>query len=261
MSSPDPYARRLHELHKARTEFTSVFEGEPAADLEFAYAVQDRYLGLLGLSGSPAGYKVGLTTARMQSMCGVDHPIVGAVMAKRVHRSPADIRARDYTRLGMECEIAVRIGEALPTEGPELSDPGFIAGRLDAVFAAFELIDDSNADYGRIYAASMVADNVWNAGLVLGPAAAASAIDDYANLRCVLSDATGPIDEGVSREVLGNPLLVVGWLAQRLHKSGRRLEPGQIVSTGSIIRTRFVQPGERFVFEVEGLPPAELRIS
>ncbi len=256
----DTYARRLVERHAARTPFQSAFDDEPPPGLDAAYAVQDAYMAGLGLKGAPAGYKVGMTTAPMQALCGVDEPVAGAVLAHRIHASPALARTGEHTRLGMECEIAVRIGAPLPADGPELDDLDFIAGRLDAVFAAYELIDDSCADYARLSAASMVADNVWNAGLVLGPAGDPAAIADFSALRCVLEDETGVLEEASSREVLGNPLRVVGWLSRNLARRGRRLEPGQVISTGSIIRTRFVRPGERFRYSVEGLGPVELAV-
>ena len=65
----------------------------------------------------------------------------------------------------------------------------------------------------------------------------------------------------MSDEVLGDPLNAVHWLASHLRRRGRALQPGQWVSTGAIVPTRFVQPGEAYRFEIDGLPPVELQVS
>ena len=53
----------------------------------------------------------------MQAFCGIDHPIAGVVLAKRVHRSGATVRRADFGRLGLEFEIAVRIKSDVPVTG------------------------------------------------------------------------------------------------------------------------------------------------
>ena len=65
------------------------------------------YLALLA-GGPPqiVGWKIGLTTKRMQQMCGVDAPIGGAVLAGRIHSAPARVAVASYVRLGVESEIA-----------------------------------------------------------------------------------------------------------------------------------------------------------
>lgn len=257
-------AGRLMAMRQAGETYGYVFDDAAPPDLAFAYDVQDRYLTKLGLAGSPAGYKVGATTPHMQARLGLDRPISGAVLGHRIFASPAALRADDYIRLGIECEIGVRVGRELPTEGPELSDPEFIAAHMDTVFAAFELITgalDPDEPGRPLSAASMVAINVWNGGLVMGPESPASAVTDYAALACVLSDGDGQVlDRGVSSDVLGNPLLVVGWLAGHLASLGRRLEPGQVVSTGSTTDFRRARAGERLRFVAGSLQPVELSL-
>ena len=42
-----------------------------------------------GRGAAAVGYKIGLTTRRMQEMCGIDSPIAGVVLADRVYASGA----------------------------------------------------------------------------------------------------------------------------------------------------------------------------
>jgi 2-keto-4-pentenoate hydratase len=143
----DSLARVLAERHARRDVFTSIFEeGEPA-DVPLAYQVQEAFVA--GLGGTPVGSKVGLTTQRMQQMCGVNEPISGVVLASRVLRSPTAVKASDYVRLGVESEMAVRIALGAGQVGAgrtglELQDLP-LHHLIDQVCAAFELVEDSLA--------------------------------------------------------------------------------------------------------------------
>jgi 2-keto-4-pentenoate hydratase len=139
------------------------------ADVDHAYAVQREYvrLQMQNRGTGVAGYKIGLTSKRMQAMCKIDNPIAGVVLADRVHGSGTTLSASAYGRVGVEFEIAVRIGRDFsPDERPlTLED---VAAAVDAVCPAIEIIDDRNADYGALEVRSLIADNSWNAGIVLG---------------------------------------------------------------------------------------------
>jgi 2-keto-4-pentenoate hydratase len=254
----DSLARALAERHARREVFTSIFEAGEAPDVALAYQVQERFVA--GLGGTAVGYKVGLTTERMQQMCGVNEPISGVVLASRVLRSPAKTRTADYVRLGLESEMAVRIAPGAGRPGLELQDLP-LHHLIDQVCAAFELVEDSGADYKRLSAASIVADNSWNAGLVLGPPIPVGGLAHLRGRKGVLSLNGEAVNQGMSDEVLGDPLNAVHWLASHLRRRGGALKPGQWVSTGAIVPTRFVQPGEAYRFEIDGLPPVELQVS
>jgi len=254
----DRLAQTLAERHARREVFTSIFEEGEAPDVALAYEVQDRFVA--GLGGKTAGYKIGLTTERMQALCGVAEPIAGVVLESRILRSPATVRTADYVRLGLESEMAVRIAPGADQRGLDLQDlPAHHL--IDQVCAGFELVEDSGADYKRLSAASIVADNSWNAGLVFGPPSPAAGYGPLRGRRGVLGLNGKAANEGMSDEVLGDPLNAVRWLAGHLRRRGGALKPGQWVSTGAIVPTRFVAPGETYVFEIEGLAPVTLRIA
>src|ERR1700684_932350 len=125
------------------------------ATLEDAYAVQREYVRLLTHSRGTkaAGYKIGLTTPRMQAMCGIDSPVAGVILKDRVHASGARIDASAYGRLGLEFAIAVRLSRDLVSEGraPTIAD---VAAAIDGVCPAIEMIDDRGADYRQLDAIS-----------------------------------------------------------------------------------------------------------
>src|ERR1700745_898705 len=96
-------AEALLAAHKAGTQFKPL---AGLAAMGYAYDIQDKYVPLLRAAhGEAVGYKVGLTSKAMQTFCGIDHPIAGVVLARRVHQSGASVRRADYGRIGLEFEI------------------------------------------------------------------------------------------------------------------------------------------------------------
>jgi 2-keto-4-pentenoate hydratase len=265
-STTQDIAATIVGRHRERERFQSVL-GLIGRNLPLAYDIQDRVIQELGGNAAArenaAGYKIGLTTPRMQAMCSIDQPIVGTIFAGRLHTSPAVINAAPFMRLGVESEIAVQLGKSLP-DIADLNtadlDAATVLACLSQVCAAFELIDDSNADYTGLDAASLIADNAWNAGLILGPPTPAANFPHLADRMGVLYRNGEVVDRGNSSDVMGDPLQVVVWLHKHLAGRGGSLQPGQWISTGSIVTTKFVATGERYRFEVDGLAAVEVLI-
>ncbi len=217
----------------------SPLEDHWIGDLEFAYAVQDALVARWQEAGKGhiAGWKVGVTSARMQAMVGINQPVAGAILAKRVHTSGAVLSCKDFVRLGIEAELAVCIGASIPET--EVLDPEEVLHRIASVSTAFEVVEDRNADYTRLDAASLIADNSWNMGVVLGPPTPAREISTLIGRRGTLTVNRRIADQGMSEDVGGDPLRIVAWLASHLAKRGHPLLPEQWVMTGSIVTTKF----------------------
>ena len=224
-------------------------------DLDEAYRVRHAFEAIeSGSRGAVAGYKIGLTTPVMQQLCGVDEPVYGAIFANEVHHGRATLAVGNYCRLGIETEIAVRLGADLP----DGRDPARVAAAVEACMAAIELLEDLRHDYKRLSAAAMVAGNVWNAGVVVGPPVADWRRLDLAQAAARLSINGREIGRGKGGDVMGNPLNALAWLADKCAAAGTPLKRGMIVMTGSMVPIQFPAAGDRAVVEVEGLGSAEL---
>jgi 2-keto-4-pentenoate hydratase len=248
MSRSSDIAAELLRQHRERVPFQPMIADDSAGALSLAYDVQEivvRALRARG-EGDVAGWKIGLTSQRMQQMCGVDQPIAGAILARRVHASGASVDAAAYGRLGIEGELAVRIARPIAAG----ADVTTVLAGIDQVCPAFELIDDRGADYSRLSASSIAADNSWNAGIVLGPPASVPAVG-LNGFAAKLTLNGEQVDSGVTDAALGNPLLVVSWLAGHLSARGGELQAGQWVLTGSIVTTKFPRPGDRLRLAIE----------
>jgi len=157
--------------------------------------------------------------------------------------------------------VAVQLGVDLPAAKAPYSRDLF-TDAVAAVIPAFELVDDRQADYAQLAAhvLSLIADNAWNAGVVLGPALRGWHSLDLAAARGVMKLNGVAAGEGFGRDVMGHPLEALVWLANTLAQRGKGLTQGMIVMTGSIVATRFVGAGDVAVFAVEGLGEVRLDV-
>src|SRR3954468_15595343 len=255
-------ARRAAEAllaeHQANTRFRPLGPPDGPANIPEAYDIQERYVSLLcGKHGKPVGYKVGLTSATMQTFCGIDHPIGGVVLANRVHRSGASVKRADYGRLGLEFEIAVRIKSDVPVNGKPLTADA-LAPHIYGVCAAIELVDDRSADYSNLDVRSLVSDNSWNAGIVLS-----EFLPKWPDLAPALGRASkdgAAFGEGHGRDILGHPFNSAAWLATQLASRGVGLKAGQVVMTGSVMKTVFPEEHGGYRFEFDGIGSVEVQV-
>ncbi len=251
---PEKVARFVLAEHERRADYRNLPPEIAPANVGEAYAAQLALVRLLTpRKGKVAGLKIATTTKVMQQLMGIDHPCGGTIFEKTVHTSPAELRLGDYQHVVIECELAVRIARDLPAAAaPYTADS--IKPAIGALMPAFELIEDRNADYKQTGAFSIIADNCWNAGIVLG---APVAYDPSRPLDGIAGRLT--INDSRSHEGrTDGPLETLAWIANLAAGQGRSLTAGMVVITGSVIPTLPIAPGDRFVFSLDGLGSVEV---
>jgi 2-keto-4-pentenoate hydratase len=250
----DAAARTFLDVHRSRTRYRPLDAAVRGAPLDDAYRIQDALHRLMAGAGwgEIAGWKIALTSKAMQQMTGVDQPAAGAIFSKVVHPSPARVDVAAYHHLGVEFEVAVRLADDLPASGAPWTRAS-VADRIEACMPAFELVEDGNADYKTLDAFTLVAQNAWNGGVVLGsPVTAWRGVDlESAVTRCWINGEAG--GQGKTGDALGHPFEAVAWLANLLNGRGGMIRRGMIVMTGSSITTKFPAPGDRVRFAIDGL--------
>jgi 2-keto-4-pentenoate hydratase len=255
-------ARASLDMHRTRTPYRPLDAAVRSAPLEEAYRIQTALHRLMSEAGRGeiVGWKIALTSKAMQQMTGVDQPAAGAIFSSVVHASGARVDLAAYHHLGVEFEVAVRLGADLPaSSGPWTR--ASVAPKVAACMPAFELVEDGDADYKSLDAFTLVAQNTWNGGVVLGAEVRSwSAVDlETATTRCWINDQPG--GQGKTGDALGHPLQAVAWLANLLNGQGRMLGRDMIVMTGSSITTKFPAPGDRLRFAIDGLGEVTLEVN
>jgi 2-keto-4-pentenoate hydratase len=255
-------ARWLVRQHLERVPSRPMPRALAPRDVAEAYAVQDAFVLMKGdYCGRIAGHKIALTTPRMRAMVGLDAPIAGRLHARQVVRGPGSVRAGQYGRLLVEFEIAMHMaGDLSPQAAPFTLAQS--AAAVGAVMPAFELADDRGADYSTLSARGLelAADNAWNDGAVLGQPVRDWRTVDLAALRgaAYINDAL--VGEGEGADSMGHPLAALTWVANHLADRGQGLRRGDVVITGSLIPSKFPQPGDRVRFDAGALGSVELHV-
>lgn len=239
----------------------------PPADLvpgslEQAYRVQAALGDLLtaGGSGPVVGQKIGCTTPVMQEFLSIDHPCAGAVHAAFTFRERGTLRLAEHHQVGVECEIAAGLGADLGPrpggDGPH--DRESVAGAVEWLAGAIELVDARYQDWTRFPTTLLVADDFFNLGAVLGPPRRDWRGLDLAALTGQLWVDGALAGAGRGADILGHPLQALAWLANERARQGAPLKAGQFVLLGSVVKTVFLERPAKVRVELEGLGGAEI---
>ena len=206
--------------------------------------------------GAVVGYKIGCTSKVMQEYLEIPHPCGGGVFERGVHDSGAKFAASDFVRVGVECEIAVELArDLLPSEEPFTAE--WMGEAVEAYYPAIEIVDDRYVKWETLGAPTLVADDFFAAACVLGQPVARSRAPDLLKVTGHAIINGKEEGRGTGADVLGHPHQALAWLANHLVTEGRGLHAGQIVLTGSLVKTVWLNAGDHVRMELEGLGEVE----
>jgi len=253
-------ARWVLAERQNRRNFTALPAALAPADAEEAYAAQALLQDLLAETEGPViGGKIALTTPVMQKLTNYFHPVGAGILQRDVHWRTAELPLANYVRIGIECEVAVRLGRALDRAAADYTADS-IAAAVDACMTGIEIVDDRAADYGNLDANTLIVDNAMNRGCVL-----ATPVTDWRRLDLAKARGSVTIDgkevgAGFGGDVMGaHPFASLAWLANHAVKRGRPLAAGSIVLTGSLVVTQWPARGQQIVAAIEGLGEAQVK--
>ena len=262
MNAPDAATWIADTLAQRAPDIGAMPTALRPADLTAGYNLQDRVAALQTARGAgpTIGWKVGSTTPAMQRLLGVPQPVAGRMFEASRIAPGAVIDFGRWRRPAVECEIAVRLARPIDArEGtPSIAE---VADALDSVHPAIELVDDRYGDFVAAGAPLMASDHFFHAGLVLGDAVPHWRSLDLAALRGSTWVDGREVLSGTGADVLGHPLNSVAWLATHLAARGRRLEAGEIVTTGSLPLPCWAGPGQHIEIRIESLGAVGVRFS
>lgn len=233
---------------EARRLLEALHTGEPVPppreriagfSIDDAYAVQRELIRLRTESGARrVGRKVGLTSAAMQEMLGVDQPDYGVLLDDMVVDPSQDIDRSRLIAPRVEAEIAFVLDRPLAGEDVAVDD---VLAATGAVRPALEVIDSRIADW-RIAIEDTIADNASSGLVVFGPAKPLGDLDlvgETANVTVGRDSVSGS-----GGAVLGHPAEGVAWLVRALARHGEGLEAGEIVIPGAMARALVFDAGD-----------------
>lgn len=199
--------------------------------MDEAYAVQWEIVRLS--RHRVCGFKIGSTSIEAQRLLGTNEPGSGPLLAPFVFDSPATVRIAAAHMPSVEGEFAFRLSKPLPPRAvdyhrEEVVDAvGAVAGAIEVVGTRFE---GGLTGKGRLLT---TADGGVNIALALGPWSSDFRRWDLPTHTVSMTVNGERKGEGTGARALGDPLNVLLWLANQQSRTGRGLEAGLIVTTGT----------------------------
>ncbi|MCI0746225.1 MAG: hypothetical protein L0Y58_12545 [Verrucomicrobia subdivision 3 bacterium] len=235
----------------------------PDIDMAEALNVQDKLVSKLTTQmGGVAGYKVGLVTREAQERAGVNHPIRGVLLSQMLLSNNAEVGIDYGVKPLVEADLIVVVRDRAINRATTLME---VAINLKEIVAFMELPDSYIATNQRVTGAVLTAANVGARLGVLGERTPVQATEEFINslaaMRITLSDGTGKeLGRATGDVILRNPLNAVIWLVAELQKTGKKLNPGDYLSLGSI-KAVTPLPGQTYTAKYEGLPGGPISVS
>jgi 2-keto-4-pentenoate hydratase len=186
------------------------------------------------------GGKVGLTSAAMQKMMGVNEPDFGHLFDDMILTGGGECSVGTLMLPRVEPEIAFVLSREL--RGPGITREDVLAA-AEYVTPALEIIDTRIRDW-KITLADTIADNASSGRVVLGAEKTAPRRYDLASVAMKLEKNGAVVEEGVGSAVLGHPAEPVAWLANKLAEFGQSLAAESIVIPGALCRAVPVATGD-----------------
>lgn len=200
-----------------------------------------------------AGWKIGLTSARVRARFGTDDQPFGHIMEHRVLASGAQVACADILNCGVEPELCFTIGETL--QGPGVTADQ-ARGAVASVCAGFE-INESRSDGVSDFTLT-VADNMAQWGIVMGESLQPVPADfDFDGLVVEMRRGGEVQASSVGRDVIDDHYRSLTVLANTLGQYGVALEAGQRVITGSYTK-HDAAPGETWRADFAGIGSVEV---
>jgi 2-oxo-3-hexenedioate decarboxylase/2-keto-4-pentenoate hydratase len=163
-----------------------------------------------------------------------------------VFHERANIPQARFLRLGVECEIAVRLRSSLSPEGAPF-DRAKVAAAVGSCMAAIEIVEDRYVDYPSLDTPTLIADDFFNAGCVLGKEVTNFDPYDLTGVTATMAINGHEVGSGVGTDVLGHPLDALVWLANDTTARGLSLAEEEFVVLGSLVQTNWVEAGDEVV--------------
>uniref|UniRef100_UPI003BACFA15 2-keto-4-pentenoate hydratase n=1 Tax=Stappia sp. TaxID=1870903 RepID=UPI003BACFA15 len=226
--------------------------------MEDALCAQGKILTKLEKAEGPVvGYKAGLTSPKAQEAFGVTEPVFGTLLEGMILPPGATVKAGDANRALFEADLVVEIADPAVNDA---TTPEEVLATIAGIRPFIELPALVVASKEKLDGPAITSINVGAWKGVMGEVIPVPQGDVGAEMLSeftakLTDDATGEtLSAAPGKAVLGNPLNAVIWIAQTLKAQGKSLQPGDLVSVGSIGPLHPMKPGMSVTLTYEGLP-------
>ena len=227
---------------------------------EEAYQVQDQVVRRLAekFKSTTCGYKLACTNPEVMAYLGVDGPLSGRLMTHSTHDSGMYLEANDFVIRIVELEFVFVMEANVPDSSDDYSMET-ISPFIHSFRPGIEIVDHRFTDFARVGGNALISDNAIHGCSILGEPDEKQWRDiDLDNYPVNLLVNGEVASRGSGKNVLGNPLNAMAWLANHLQSRGRALVAGDIVTTGTACDVYYAESGDEITADFGGLGSVSL---
>ena len=233
-------AEMLLQAERERKPIVQLSKTWPDIQIEDSYAIQEIVTETKVAAGARVrGHKVGLTSKAMQQSSQIDEPDYGQLLDNMFFDDGAKLPHANYCVPRVEMELGFILGKPLKGPGVGLLE---VMNATEWVVPCIELIDARVQNPRKIF--DTVADNGAAAAVIVGGRPIRPTDVDLRWVPGLLYRNAEIEESGVSAAVLGHPAMGIAWLANKVGRFGRTLEPGHFTLSGSFIRPVWANKGD-----------------
>ena len=236
-------SRILHGHWRAGTKLGGLEEQLRPRDRAEAYAIQAAIETTSG--GKLFGWKIAATSEAGQKHINVGGPMAGRILSETVIADGGTASMAGNEMRVAEPEFAFRMQIDLPPRDA-LYSVQEVLDAVDTLHPAIEIPDSRFSDFVGAGAEQIIADNACAHLFVLGaPTETNWRALDLVEHKPVIK-LRGQQYIGHGKNVLGDPLIALTWLANELRELGLTLRSGEIVTTGTCRPPLPIHSGDLF---------------
>ncbi len=217
-------------------------------------------LAVARLSGAqpPAGFKIGATARRMQEYLGLPGPLAGFIAEAGLHGSGSTLSFKSFLHAGVECELAVVLARDLP---PGPCSNAQAAAAVGELMAGIEVVENRYGPLDVLGSPTLVADQVFHAGAVLGAPHSEWRGLDLRSLAGSVSVNGHERGAGTGADLLGDPMSALAWLAASEEAAAfGGMRAGQVVMLGSVCPPVWLDGPAEVTVQFSPLPTVTLSL-
>ena len=265
-TDPTALAREITDAFATKSIISAPSSRDGGIDLATAYAVEGEIARARRAEGhQTAGWKVGFANKAMWRALKLETLVWAHLYDDTVRYADwndATLSIAPMIAPKIEPEIVFKLASV-----PASSDAVAVLQATEWIALGFEVIDCVFPEW-KFQPADFVAARGLHAALVIGEPVYIEELGDLTKFAEEMAAFTvrllknnEMVEEGAAKNALKSPALCVGELMEALKRAGgETLQPGDLISTGTLTTSLPMTAGDTWIASLNGIPPSSLTL-
>lgn len=202
------------------------------------------------------GYKMGLTSEAKRKQMNLDSPLYGVLTDRMKLENNGNFNLTGTIHAKIEPEVAFMISRDL--KGKVSREQ--VLDSCSGICACLEILDSRYDHFKYFSMEDVIADNSSSAFFVHGSWLTDFKKLDLLGLKMKMKVNGSTAQEGISKDISGDPVVSVIQLCELLAERNRSLPAGSLVLAGAATTAVQLEIGQTIELEVDSLPPVRIHV-